>query len=126
VLFFFFIVFIGVTIDKFDIQKTLIGLLIFLFFAFMFFYLPDRIEFDDDSMYIMNKEREVSLKDIYSIAIIGAPFSRTGGLNLYKILYSYQGKQYTARFYPRLFFKSLNEFKVAVKNKNPSARVDLY
>jgi len=95
-----------------------------LFVIFLVFYLPDKIEFDNSNMYIVSKKgkKEVSLGNITGIAV--TRLSLNNSLYLIKIKYYYRGDEYTARFYPRRFSKSLNDFKNNVRNKNPRAKVD--
>ena len=126
VLIFFFVVFVAVTIDQFDLKAFVIGALIFSVFLCVIFLLPDKIEFDEINMYVINRngERVVGLKDVYGIATTGMRLNYS--LNLMKIYYFYKGEECTARFYPLFFSKSLKQFTNVVKKENPAARVDTF
>jgi len=88
--------------------------------GYRIFYLPDNIEFDDDFMYVIEKDGEikVDLKDIYYI-LPRASFFDSSGLG--QIRYHYEGGNYFAQFLPRYFSSSFKEFKAAVIKKNPKA-----
>jgi len=120
----FFLLFLLLIVHGFNPLIMLAGLFVFGTGYFQIFYLPDKIEFDSHSMYVVtgNGKREVSLGNITGIAI--SRLSLNNSLHLVKIKYYYKGDQFTARFYPRSFSRSLKEFKNIVKDRNPNARVD--
>jgi Ca2+/Na+ antiporter len=97
-------------------------LLVFVLFAYRIFYLPDNIEFDDNYMYIIEKNGEiiVDLKDIYYIFPRASFFDSSG---LGKIKYHFEGSDYFAQFSPRYFSSSLKEFNEAVIKKNPKVTI---
>lgn len=63
------------------------------------FYLPDTIEFDDNNMYIIRSNGEVSvdLRDIYKVKMVAFAVNRR---YMWRIKYRVDGIEKTARFYP--------------------------
>jgi hypothetical protein len=121
----FLMLFLMLIAHGFNPLIMLAGLFVFGTGYFQVFYLPDKIEFDSNKMYIVHRDgkREVNLGDIRRIAT--SRLSLNNSLHLVKIRYYYHGNELTARFYPRSFSKSLTEFKNMVKDKNPGARVEV-
>ncbi|SDS79633.1 hypothetical protein SAMN05216490_1830 [Mucilaginibacter mallensis] len=99
--------------------STLLGIFIASgFFYYMFFYLPDKIEFDENNMYLIDKHNEltISLKNIYYVK---RPLLGSNGF--YKIKYHTADGDCFAIFYPRIFTSSLRSFKAFVIKENPQA-----
>src|SRR5258708_2409523 len=119
----FFVLFFMLIVHGSNPPILLGGLLVFGTGYYRIFYLPDKIEFDSSNMYIVSKKgkKEVSLGHITGIAV--TRLSLNNSLYLIKIKYYYHGDEFTARFYPRRFSKSLSTFKIMVKDKNPKCIV---
>jgi hypothetical protein len=111
-------------IEVFDNKQLLILAIIFGFILYSTFNLPDKIEFDDDYMYVIRKDgvREVDLRNVFYIAKTRLSVNN----NLYKLKYYYKGTEYQAKFYPSYFSKSLDKFKNLVARKNPKAKVNVH
>jgi len=104
------VIFLGVTV--------LFGIM-----SYVRFFSSDKIEFDEDKMYLIysDGETEINLKDI---DFIGRSFYRNIGI--YRIRYSDNDDKYFAQFYPQYFTGALKKFKAEVKQKNPKAIIDNY
>jgi hypothetical protein len=116
----FYIIFLAIQISSFDWRSLFFVTLIVVLVSYKSF-LGDKIEFDEDNMYIIDKDGEVTVRlgNIYSV---GTSFA-FGSQGLFKIKYRFDGEDYYARFYPRYFTSALKKFKIAVKEKNPHADV---
>jgi len=56
--------------NNFNIGFLLFAVLVIGFFSYRYFYLPDKIQFDRENMYIIyrNGETAVSLKDVFYVS----------------------------------------------------------
>jgi hypothetical protein len=96
-----------------------IGIPVIFFVAYMMLFAGKKIEFDNENMYITNRdgEKTVDLKDVYYVKQYGY-----NSFGLGRIEY-YSGKEEnTVRFYPQLLTSSFSKFKAAVAKKNPKLR----
>jgi hypothetical protein len=110
--------------ELFNLKQLLVLVIIFGFILYRAFDLPDTITFDENFIYIDRKDshRTVDLKDVTSLLRVKYSVHN----KLYKIKYNYGGKEYEAKFYPRYFSKSFGKFKLAVVNKNPKVRMEVF
>jgi hypothetical protein len=120
----FILIWLGKMVEFLNAEVLILVIIILGFILYRTFYLPHKIEFDDDYMYVNRKDgkQEVNLKNV--ICVARTRFSIRN--NLYKVKYYYKGDEYIARFYPRYFSTSLDKFKDAVVKKNPDAEVNLF
>lgn len=94
---------------------------IFIVLEYLIYYLPDKLAFDNECLFIKRKkgEEQVALKDIYLV--------RTTALNLgfktiYKIKYSSRNGAGVTRFYPKSK-PCTNDFITLLKTANPRAEI---
>jgi hypothetical protein len=104
-----------------DFEFLLIGCGLLAIVGYVLFFLPETIEFDDNSMYIKKRNGEivVDLKDIYKIKITQVAFNNT---HTWKIKYKLDGIDKSARFYPNNS-SGFEEFINRVKLKNPDIQI---
>ena len=115
----FGIIFISISFRPFEPMSLLFGVLVEVYLGYRVFFSGDKIQFDEDNMYIIYREgeTEVVLRNVFYVA--RTSFS-IGGLG--KIKYYYQGEQYYTQFYPKYFSRTYRRFTQAVtNNNNPNA-----
>jgi Ca2+/Na+ antiporter len=112
------------TAEYINKEVFIVLIIAYAFVLFKTFYLPDKIEFDDDYMFVKrnDEKREINLKDVVCIGRVRWSINN----NLHKIKYYYKGVECTAKFYPRYFSNSLDKFKSVLLNKNRRAKVDAF
>ncbi len=117
----FFIIYAIALISSFS-PYGLVFILVFVLMGYRIFFLPDKLEFDNEHMYIIYKdgETEVNLKDVFYIRPMGSFLDRSG---LGKIKYHYNGSDYYAQFLPRYFSSSFKKFREYVSEKNPNVNI---
>jgi len=84
---------------------------------YIIFYLPDTLEYNNDALYMKRKGSEVVI-ELKHIDTIKMTSIMIGHRSLWKIKYSYNDETGAARFYPKYFSSSFDDFcrKVRVKN----------
>ena|ERR1700743_166629 len=122
----FALAYLGILVQilvPFNLVAFLFVTLLFGILSYIRFFSSDKIEFDEDKMYLIysDGETEINLKDI---DFIGRSFFRNMGM--YRIRYVYNDEKYFAQFYPQYITGALKNFKAKVKQKNPKAIIDNY
>lgn len=95
---------------------------VFILLDYLLYYLPDKVEFDNEYLFIKRKkgEERIALKDIYLVKATGLSI---GHKSIWKIKYLVYNGQGAARLYPRNLSSSFNDFIKLVKAANPGAEV---
>jgi len=108
--------------QTFDWWILVIMAIVFIQFFLFVIYLPAKIEFDNDYMYLQrfNKETTIDLGSIYKIKTTGFRLNRRF---MWKIKYQVNGINKAARFYPDYSLTNMNEFIENIKHKNPGLEV---
>jgi hypothetical protein len=119
-----FVISVIYEIQHFDIL-VLIFIPVFGIFGYQIWYLPEKIEFDEDYMYIIEKDGEITieLRNIFYVSPVSTLFNPSG---LGKIKYRYENEEYSAQFRPRMFSRSFKRFTDSVLEKNPRATIKGY
>ncbi len=106
---------------KTDKALLLIAIPILAVIDYAIFYLADKIEFDDDTVYIKSSSETVAVP-FQQVTTLQITWISIGSKNVWKIKYVSGGKERSARFYPRSYADTLAPFIQLVKAKNPNAR----
>ncbi len=104
-------------------ELLLIGLPIVIALDCVVFYLPARVDFDEENIFIKKRsepEVAVSLKNITQVKAIRWSI---GFHTLCKITYEVNGKRARIYLYPRPFGTTLAEFINQLTNKNRAAEI---
>jgi hypothetical protein len=101
-------------------QLLYIAAPVFIFLEYILYYLPNKVEFDNENIFIKRKkgEERVAIKDIYLVKITAIGI---GHKSIWKIKYSNYNGEGVARFYPRNVSSSFGDFLKLVKAANPKA-----
>jgi len=108
-------------LNHFSIVLLLFGVLFIGFISYVFFYISDKVQFDEENMYIIYRDGEtvVPLKDVYYVSR-----SRINTNSMGIIRYRYEVAEYFAHYNTRYFSKSFSKFTAAVMNENPRSVID--
>jgi hypothetical protein len=116
----FGIIFISTSFSPFQLGAILFGVFFEIIFGYIAFFAGDKIQFDKNHMYLIYRdgESQVELKNVIYIAR-----QSITAVGLGKIKYLYDGKEYSAQFYPRYLSRAFKQFADEVLEKNPNATV---
>jgi hypothetical protein len=103
-------------------ELLLIAAPIFIFLDYLLYYRPNRIEFDDNYLFIKRKKGEeiVALKDVY---LVKSTAWGIGFKTIWKMRYYNRNGEGTARFYPRKRSQGFGDFVRQLRLKNPKVEI---
>ncbi len=99
----------------------LIALPILAVVDYAIFYLPDKIEFDDETVYIKTGKETLAVP-FQQVTMLKITWISIGSKNVWKLKYIAGGRERSARFYPRNYADTLAPFIQLLKAKNPNAK----
>ena len=99
----------------------LIALPILAAVDYAIFYLPDKIEFDDEMVYIKTRKETLAVP-FRQLTMLKITWISIGSKNVWKLKYIARGRERSARFYPRNYADTLAPFIQLLKAKNPNAK----
>jgi len=102
-------------------ELLFIAVPVFIFLDYLVYYLPDKIEFDNEHLFIKRKTGEecIDLKHICLVKMTGLSIGRK---NIWKIKYSNYNGDGIVRFYPGNV-SSFNDFIKLVRAANSNVEV---
>jgi hypothetical protein len=106
---------------KTDRGLLIIALPIMAVIDYAVFYLPQRIEFDDDTVFITNGKETIAVS-FRQITMLKITWISLGSKTVWKLKYIAAGRERSARFYPRNYADTLAPFIQLLKAKNPNAK----
>lgn len=96
----------------------------FVLLEYVLFYLPNKIEFDEQKIFIKRKkeQEEIEFRNVYLLKMTGL---RIGSRTIWKIRYNCNRKEGVARFYPNNYSSNLSEFVALLRKQNPRVEISV-
>jgi hypothetical protein len=104
-------------------ELLIIAVPILIALDYVIFYLPSRVEFDEESIFIRKGRDPEFLVPLRNVRLIKSLWLNIGFHNLCKITYVLNGKQMRVYVYPRAFSSTNADFVKQLKSKNPGVEI---
>jgi len=117
------VLFVGVVTFCIESARVLllIALPILAVVDYAIFYLPDKIEFDEETVYIQTGKEALAVP-FQQLTMLKITWISIGSKNVWKLKYVAGGRERSSRFYPRNYADTLAPFIQLLKTKNPNAK----